>query len=135
MQNHHIGIKGKTILIIGAGGAVRGIIEALLEQQPSSLLITNRTRQKAIQLAEDFSDLGNINGCGLDETGGDSFDVIINGTSASLQGDLPPLPATIFHKYSCSYDMMYSSQATVCWSNRRLNLFISGVVSKQKLLQ
>ncbi len=118
IQNHHIQIKGKAILLIGAGGAVRGVLEALLEQQPSSLLISNRTRQKAVQLADDFSDLGQINGCGLDEIKESSFDIVINGTSASLQGDLPPLPETIFKKNSSSYDMMYAAQATpfMIWS-------------------
>ena len=113
MNNHHIQIKQKTILVLGAGGAVRGVIEALLEQQPASLLIANRTKQKAVQLAEDFSDLGKINGCGLDEISDNSFDIVINGTSASLQGDLPPLPDSVFDKHSCSYDMMYAAQATV----------------------
>jgi len=112
VQNHDIQIRGKDILIIGAGGAVRGVLEALLEQQPKSLLIANRTANKAVQLAKDFSDIGNINGCGLDEINGADFDIIINGTSASLQGKLPPLPETIFRKNSCSYDMMYSAQAT-----------------------
>jgi shikimate dehydrogenase len=117
VQNHNIQIKGKDILIVGAGGAVRGVLEALLEQQPASLLIANRTKQKAVQLAKDFSDLGNIKGCGLDEitllnynTG--NFDIVINGTSASLHGDLPPLPDSIFRNNSCSYDMMYAAQAT-----------------------
>ncbi|MBE9559251.1 MAG: shikimate dehydrogenase [Proteobacteria bacterium] len=113
MDNHHITINNKTILIVGAGGAVRGVIEALLQQRPASILITNRTRKKAVQLAEDFSDLGNIDGCGLDEISDDSFDIIINGTSASLHGDLPTLPDSIFAKHSCSYDMMYAAQATV----------------------
>ncbi len=113
MQNHNIQIKDKDILLIGAGGAVRGVLEALLQQQPSSLLITNRTKQKAVQLAKDFSDLGQLNGCGLDEINEMSFDIVINGTSASLQGELPPLPASLFRKNSsCSYDMMYAAQAT-----------------------
>ena len=112
VQNHNIHIKGKDILIIGAGGAVRGVLEAILEQQPTSLLIANRTKQKALQLAKDFSDLGYVKGCGLDEIKNASFDIVINGTSASLKGDLPPLPDTIFRKNSCSYDMMYSAQAT-----------------------
>jgi len=112
IQNHNIQIKDKDVLIIGAGGAVRGVLEALLEQQPASLLIANRTAQKAVQLADDFSDLGNINGCGLDAINDSSFDVVINGTSASLQGELPQLPDTIFNLNACSYDMMYAAEAT-----------------------
>lgn len=112
IQNHNIQIKDKDVLIIGAGGAVRGVLEALLEQQPASLLIANRTAQKAVQLADDFSDLGNINGCGLDAINDASFDIVINGTSASLQGELPQLPDTIFNLNACSYDMMYDAEAT-----------------------
>ena len=111
-QNHNIQIKGKDVLLVGAGGAVRGVLEALLEQQPASLLICNRTKQKALQLATDFSDLGNIQGCGLNEITDSYFDVVINGTSASLKGDLPALPESVFKHGSCSYDMMYASQAT-----------------------
>jgi len=113
LQNHNIQIKDKRILIIGAGGAVRGVLEAILEQQPDSLLITNRTRNKALKLAGDFSDLGNISGCGLDELENKKFDIVINGTSASLQGDLPPIPGEVFNAGACSYDMMYAAQATV----------------------
>ncbi len=112
-QNHHVSLTDKAILIIGAGGAVRGVIEAILEQQPASLLIANRTAEKAVQLSNDFSDLGNISGCGLDEIRNRRFDIVINGTSASLQGDLPPIPETVFDEYACSYDMMYADQATV----------------------
>ncbi len=116
IQNHNITLTGKDILVIGAGGAVRGVLESILKQKPKSLLITNRTADKAIRLADDFSDMGNIRGCGLDDTGstyshGD-FDIVINGTSASLQGDLPALPGSIFKKNSCSYDMMYAKQET-----------------------
>ena len=112
MRLRSIQIKDKDVLIIGAGGAVRGVLEALLELQPASLLIANRTAQKAVQLADDFSDLGNINGCGLDAINDSSFDVVINGTSASLQGELPQLPDTIFNLNACSYDMMYAAEAT-----------------------
>ncbi|HHJ35188.1 MAG TPA: shikimate dehydrogenase [Gammaproteobacteria bacterium] len=112
MQNHDIALSGKDILIIGAGGAVRGVLEAILEQQPATLLIANRTKQKAVQLGETFSDLGHILGCGLDEIEQQRFDIIINGTSASLKGDIPSLPDSIFRKNSCSYDMMYAARAT-----------------------
>ena len=116
VQNHHVSLMDKDILVIGAGGAVRGVLEPILEQNPTSLLITNRTAHKAVQLADDFSDLGNIKGCGLDDTQStyshEDFDIVINGTSASLQGDLPALPDSIFRKNSCSYDMMYAKQDT-----------------------
>jgi shikimate dehydrogenase len=119
VTNHHIQIKNKDVLIIGAGGAVRGVIEALLAEQPASLLITNRTKQKATQLAEVFSDLGMITGCGLNEISERDFDIVINGTSTSLKGELPPLPSSIFRENSCSYDMMYAAQATpfMQWSH------------------
>ena len=113
VQNHNIVLSNKDILIIGAGGAVRGVLEAILEKKPASLLIANRTKQKAVKLAEDFTDLGNVDGCGLDEINDRDFDIVINGTSASLKGDLPPLPKTIFRKNSSSYDMMYAAQATL----------------------
>lgn len=118
IKNHQVDIEGKSILIIGAGGAVRGVLQAFLEQRPASILITNRTAEKATQLADDFSDLGKkhgstIDGCGLDGLDGKSFDIVINGTSASLQGELPPIPGTIFNRHACSYDMMYGAQDTV----------------------
>jgi shikimate dehydrogenase len=120
IQNHHIQVEDKSILIIGAGGAVRGVLQAILEQRPASLFIANRTAEKAVQLSKDFSDLGNITGCGLDEIKDQRFDVVINGTSASLQGDLPAIPTTVFDEHTCSYDMMYADEATVFmqWSKQ-----------------
>ncbi|MGD8582907.1 MAG: shikimate dehydrogenase [Gammaproteobacteria bacterium] len=112
VSNHQLGLEGKNILIVGAGGAVRGVIEPLLAARPASLTIANRTREKALQLAEDFSDLGNIAGCGLDEFGTDSYDIIINGTSASLSGELPSLPATLIKENTFCYDMMYANEPT-----------------------
>jgi len=112
ISNHQTSIINKNILLIGAGGAVRGVLQSLLEQQPASLVISNRTQIKAAQLAGEFSDLGNISGCGLDEIDSTGFDIIINGTSASLQGNLPDLPENLFRENSCSYDMMYAAQAT-----------------------
>jgi len=120
VQNHHVQIQDKNILIIGAGGAVRGVLEAILQQQPASLLIANRTAEKAVRLADDFSDLGNVSGCGLNEIRDRRFDIVINGTSSSLQGELPPIPTTVFAERACSYDMMYADKATVFmqWSKQ-----------------
>ena len=112
VRNHKLDLEGKRILIVGAGGAVRGVIEPLLASRPASLTIANRTGEKALQLAEDFSDLGIIRGQGLDEFGTDSYDIIINGTSASLSGELPSLPASLVNENTFCYDMMYANEPT-----------------------
>ncbi|MDA3868671.1 MAG: shikimate dehydrogenase [Gammaproteobacteria bacterium] len=112
-DNHHIELSGQRILIIGAGGAVRGVIEPILSEHPSELVIANRTVEKALQLAEDFSDLGNVSGGGFDQLEGRAFDVVINATSASLHGELPPLPDGLFNDNACAYDMMYAAEPTV----------------------
>lgn len=112
VSNHNIVINNQHILIVGAGGAVRGVIEPILELKPAELVIANRTAEKAVKLARDFSDLGNISGCGLSDLEERAFDIVINGTSASLQGDLPPLPDTLFTENACAYDMMYAATPT-----------------------
>lgn len=107
-------ITGKRILILGAGGAVRGVLEPLLQQNPTALVIANRTVEKALVLAKDFADLGNLCGIGFDQLETFSpFDLIINGSSASLTGELPPLPDNLVTENSCAYDMMYGSEPTV----------------------
>lgn len=111
--NNQIDISGKFILIVGAGGAVRGTLQPLLENNPANIFIANRTKEKALQLADDFSDLGNIQGMGLDELGNINADIIINGTSASLKGELPPLPDTLINETTFCYDMMYSDKPTL----------------------
>jgi shikimate dehydrogenase len=112
IRNHHNNLNGKKILVLGAGGAVRGVLEPLLGNLPAQLTIANRTRATAVQLAKDFSDLGDVRGCGLDETGSNAFDIIINGTSASLGGELPPLSCALLHQHTFCYDMMYAAAAT-----------------------
>lgn len=106
-----------NILILGAGGAVRGVLEPLLELNPVSLVIANRTRDKAIQLAHDFADLCDSNtqlrGCSYEELKGQQFDLIINGTSASLSGELPPLPDDLLEPGGIAYDMAYDNEPTV----------------------
>lgn len=109
----NIQLKGQRILLLGAGGAARGVIYPLMQQAPCEIIITNRTRSKAIKLAEHFSRYGEISGAGYDELEGEVFDIIINATSASLSGSLVPLPASLFAEASCVYDMMYGSGLTV----------------------
>lgn len=105
-------IADTRVAILGAGGAVRGILEPLLSAGVREIVIANRTVEKAMQLAKDFSDLGKISGCEFSALTG-HFDLIINGTSASLQGQLPPLPEYFFHEKSYCYDMMYGKEPTV----------------------
>lgn len=111
-NNAGIQLQGKRILVLGAGGAVRGVLLPLLDAKPSHIHIANRTAEKAIQLAEDFSEFGSLSGSGLDFDQ-ESFDVVINGTAASLGGEMPSLPANTLKDKSFCYDMMYGAEPTV----------------------
>jgi shikimate dehydrogenase len=105
-------ISGQRILLIGAGGAVRGVLASLLQQKPSHIIIVNRTISKAQQLAVDFADLGDVRACSFDALIGNQFDLIINASGASLAGELPPLPSGLLSDNGCCYDMMYSATPT-----------------------
>ncbi len=115
--NHAINIAGTKVLILGAGGASRGIIGPILEQSPQSLVIANRTVDKAVKLAAEFQGQGFISGCGFDGLNGQAFDLILNATSASLSGQLPPLPKGLLADNGHCYDLAYANQATpfVLW--------------------
>ncbi|VAW90519.1 Shikimate 5-dehydrogenase I alpha [hydrothermal vent metagenome] len=113
IENHSIELAGKRILILGAGGAVRGVLGPMLAQQPSEIVIANRTEEKAIALANEFNRGDQLRGCGFPSIDDQPFDIIINGTAASLQGDLPPVPATAISNNTCCYDMMYGKEPTV----------------------
>ena len=112
LVNHEATLAGKRLLLVGAGGAARGVIEPLLNEKPALLVIANRTPEKAVDLARSFCDLGHTEGCGLDTPEGQDFDIIINATAASLTGDVPALPASIITAESWCYDMMYADQPT-----------------------
>lgn len=110
-ENHAGRLAGARILVLGAGGAVRGVLQPLLQQQPSEIVIANRTVEKADFLAQLFAEEGRICASGFAELSG-QFDWIINGTSASLGGELPPLPVEIIGAQTCCYDMMYGKDTT-----------------------
>lgn len=113
LLNNQVVLANKNILILGAGGAVRGVLEPLLAQQPAEICIANRTVEKAEQLAREFADLGPMTACGYDWIDA-PVDIIINGTSASLSGELPPLACTLIKAgHTVCYDMMYSKQTTI----------------------
>lgn len=110
--NAGFSLKGKRILILGAGGAVRGALEPILAEGPASVTIANRTVEKAEVLAELFSDLGPVAASGFDWLK-EPVDLIINATSASLAGEVPPIASSLIEpgKTLC-YDMMYGKAPT-----------------------
>ena len=105
-------LGGARILLLGAGGASRGVARPLLESGPEQLLIANRTASKAEALAAELDAPERVAGCGLDELEGRRFDLIINGTAAGLSGGLPEIPDTLLAAGGWTYDMMYASEPT-----------------------
>lgn len=114
-------IRGKRILVVGAGGAVRGVLLPLLNEQPSLLHVVNRTASKALHLAEQFQQYGHLTAGGFDSLDQGAYDWIINGSSASLSGELPPLPNTVITAQTWCYDMMYGPDITPfnAWAKRQ----------------
>ncbi|NNM62820.1 MAG: shikimate dehydrogenase [Steroidobacteraceae bacterium] len=110
--NLGLDLANKRILILGAGGAVRGVLEPLLERPLRALVIANRTPGRAKVLAAEFADLGPVEGCGFEDTEGPPYDLIINGTSASLDGEMPPMPPGLVSEATVCYDMAYGRGET-----------------------
>ncbi|AYF89313.1 shikimate dehydrogenase [Pseudomonas sp. DY-1] len=111
-RNAGLDLAGKRILLLGAGGAARGVIEPLLAEKPAALVVANRTVEKAEALAQLFAELGPVSASGFDWLE-EPVDLIINGTSASLAGDLPPIsPSLIKPGHTVCYDMMYGKEMT-----------------------
>ena len=102
-------IKGKDILILGAGGATQGILLPLLECQPERILVANRTKAKSLKLASYYSKYGKVCGFGLDQIKAKPVDIIINASSASLDGKMPEIPSGVATGALC-YDLMYGGQ-------------------------
>jgi len=105
-------VSGLRVLVLGAGGAVRGVLEPLLRERPRELLVVNRTPQRAVQLADEFADLGDIQGGPFDLIGERQFDLVINATSAGLSGEAPALPESLLTERTCCYDMVYGPEPT-----------------------
>ena len=111
LHTNDIPVWNKRILILGAGGAARGVLEPILSEEPAELVIANRTVEKAETLVRLFPE-HKLSACGFADIQG-SFDVIINATAASLQGEMPPLAKGVVTEKTCCYDMMYSAEETV----------------------
>jgi shikimate dehydrogenase len=111
-DNQGIVITHRRILIIGAGGASRGVLAPLLALSPAEIVLANRTPERAEALANAFAKLGTIHGVGFRYISGGTFDLIINATSASLSGDIPAVPVGIVGPETVCYDMAYGKSDT-----------------------
>jgi shikimate dehydrogenase len=113
VDNLGVAIERQKILLLGAGGAVRGILGPILALSPDRLTIVNRTPQKAVALAQDFEQFGEVHAIAYETLGSASYDLIINGTAAGLSNQIPPITDSVLSENSVCYDMMYNiSQAT-----------------------
>ena len=121
VDNHGGELAGKHILILGAGGASRGILAPILGEKPATVTIANRTLARAQGLVEAFADVGEIQASGFEGLTSRQFDWVINATSASLQGELPPLPESLLAPGAWCYDLMYADDRTLfCkWATER----------------
>ena len=124
-------LKDMRILIMGAGGAVRGILEPVIKESPHSITIVNRTKEKAQKLANVFSDIFSITATSYPELNNDEascdFDIIINASSASLSSELPTLPINMINKNTYCYDLMYAKELTpfLLWAKAKGSSVIS----------
>lgn len=112
VHNLNYPIKGKRVLLLGAGGAARGALLPFLEQEPATLVIANRTLAKALELAKIGGAQGRVQGCDYADLKGESFDVVFNATSASLRNELPPVPTAAFGSDCLAYELAYGKGLT-----------------------
>ncbi len=115
VDNLGFALQGRRVLLMGAGGAARGVILPLLERRPECLVIANRTAVKANALAALFDGTPScadapVSGCGYVDLAGQRFDLVINATSAGLAGELPALPDGLFAADALAYDMLYGRE-------------------------
>ena len=111
-DNHGCELAGRRILLLGAGGAARGVLQPLLLERPAQVLIANRSASKALDLALRFTDLGQVSGCGFADLAGRVFDLIIHATAAGLEDAVPPLPPGVLAADGWCYDLMYGHEPT-----------------------
>jgi shikimate dehydrogenase len=103
-------LAGRRILLLGAGGAARGVVGPLLELSPAALVVANRTPARAVELARAFAAAGAVSPAGFDEMG-TGYDLVVNATSSSTRGEPLALPAGVFAPGALAYDMAYGTSA------------------------
>jgi shikimate dehydrogenase len=122
VYNHRVSIAGRRVLMLGAGGAARGVMMPLLGLQPRELVVANRTAARAVEIAEAFRDTGTpLRGCGFEELDDGPYDIVINATATSVKGETLPLPPSLVDTHSFCYDMGYGREDTlfVRWARER----------------
>ena len=112
VANHNIRLEDKSILILGAGGTVKSILERLLEQKTKEIIIVNRTISRAKDLEKKFGKKNYVRAYSYNDLPNHSFDIIINGTSLSLSAEIPPISKTNINENTFCYDLMYSDKET-----------------------
>jgi shikimate dehydrogenase len=112
VHNLDFPIAAKRVLLMGAGGAARGVLLPLLAQAPAEIVIANRTVSRALELQEQFAVYGRVSVRDYADLAGQQYDLVINATSSSLNNELPPLVTGIFAPDSLAYDMMYGKGLT-----------------------
>jgi shikimate dehydrogenase len=108
--NLGVALAGRRVLLLGAGGAARGVAGPILAEHPARLLVANRTKARAIELASRFASIGPVEAAGFDELDGD-FDVVVNATSSSTHSERLALPAGVLRAGAVAYDMAYGPPA------------------------
>jgi shikimate dehydrogenase len=121
VRNLGVTVAGSRLLILGAGGAVRGVLAPLLEQEPREIRVANRTPERAERLRDEFSDLGEISASSFDAVDDRPWDIIVNATAASLAGEVPALPPDAVGPDTVCYDMAYGRNDTAFmrWARER----------------
>lgn len=114
VHNHGFTLTGKSILVLGAGGAARGVLASLVEQQTHSITLLNRTTAKAAAIRDDFATVASIHSGDYESANSvRGYDLILNATSLSLKGQLPPVQDQWVTDSTCCYDLMYGERDTV----------------------
>jgi shikimate dehydrogenase len=112
VRNQRMPIKGKRVLMLGAGGAVRGALLPFLAEHPAELVLANRHADKALQLAAQLTAHGKVRGGSYADIGSARFDIVVNATSASLRAELPPVPPGVFSPDGLAYELAYGKGLT-----------------------
>jgi shikimate dehydrogenase len=112
-------LAGRSVLLLGAGGAARGVLGPIVDRKPASIVVANRSAARARSLAHAVSDVGGVLGCGFGEISPVPVDLVINATAASLHGEVPAVSPAILGRGTVCYDMAYSHTDTpfVQWAN------------------